>query len=105
MKKRRKEEEQQRKNEDEKSKKEEHERKTKEKQRNIKRLPVREEKHLYGKHGSLEDVLLTKKVQTDAKETMNENQEWIVLDDTNEETEEWEQDETEKEKMNRKKKI
>jgi len=81
MQKRRNNEEQQRKNEHERSKEEEDERKTKEKQWNITRLPAREEKRLYGKHGSLEDVLLTKKVQTDAKETMKEIEDWMDLED------------------------
>ena len=89
--KRSKEKEQWRKNEEKRSREEENERKTKEKQWNKIRSPIREEKRLYGKTGSLEDVLLTQKVQTDAEEINEETEDWMDLD----ETEEWKQYEIE----------
>ena len=85
-------------NEEEQQKKEEDERKTKNKQRNIKRLSVREEKCLFGKENNMEDVLLLKRVQTDIKETAEGAEDWTDSKDTDGEAEEREQNETEKKK-------
>ena len=89
------------------------------------RCMVRDKKRLFGKYGSLEDVLPPKKesnknrrnyegnnkedvtpnqkVQTHAKETMREKEDWMDLKDTSQEIEEWEQDETEKNEERKKK--
>ena len=69
-------------------------RKSKKKQQNQRRLPIKKEKRLNEKSGNVEDGLLIQRKQTDAKNINKETKDWMDLNDT----EEWKQYEIEEKK-------